>query len=163
MFFIKSHNLPDFSSTVTNILFSCLLITDENESLIIIHCLLLMIVANWPSIPWSIPWFDYCALGRIWSKAFRVKKMTHKKLWFSWARKHSIKPINKLMNLGMALYKIWIETRGSPDIVKTGRLDFSLSWLKGEVRENLGDFRKSNVSFPTTACSPYLSQNKRAA
>ena len=33
-------------------------------------------------------------------------------------------------------------TQGSPDIVKTRRLDFSLSWLKGEVRENLGDFRK---------------------
>ena len=32
--------------------------------------------------------------------------------------------------------------QGSPHIVKTGRLDFSLSWLKGEVRENLGDFRK---------------------
>jgi hypothetical protein len=32
--------------------------------------------------------------------------------------------------------------QGSPQIVKTGRLDFSLSWLKGEVRENLGDFRK---------------------
>jgi hypothetical protein len=33
--------------------------------------------------------------------------------------------------------------QGSSHIVKTGRLDFSLSWLKGEVRENLGDFRKS--------------------
>ena len=33
--------------------------------------------------------------------------------------------------------------QGSPHIVKTGRLDFSLNWLKGEVRENLGDFRKS--------------------
>ena len=33
--------------------------------------------------------------------------------------------------------------QGSPHIVKTGRLDFSLSWLEGEVRENLGDFRKS--------------------
>ena len=40
-------------------------------------------------------------------------------------------------------------------IVKTGRLDFSLFWLKGKVRENLGDFRKSiQISFPTTACSP---------
>jgi hypothetical protein len=28
-------------------------------------------------------------------------------------------------------------------IVKTGRLDFSLFWLKGKARENLGDFRKS--------------------
>jgi hypothetical protein len=33
--------------------------------------------------------------------------------------------------------------QGSPHIVKTGRLDFSLSRLKGEVRENLGYFRKS--------------------
>jgi hypothetical protein len=33
--------------------------------------------------------------------------------------------------------------QGSPHIVKTGRLDFSLSWLKGDVRENLGDCRKS--------------------
>jgi len=33
--------------------------------------------------------------------------------------------------------------QGSPHIVKTGQLDFSLSWLKGKVRENLGDFRKS--------------------
>jgi hypothetical protein len=33
--------------------------------------------------------------------------------------------------------------QGSPHIVKTGWFDFSLSWLKGEVRENLGDFRKS--------------------
>jgi hypothetical protein len=33
--------------------------------------------------------------------------------------------------------------QGSPHRVKTGRLDFSLSWHKGEVRENLGDFRKS--------------------
>jgi hypothetical protein len=48
--------------------------------------------------------------------------------------------------------------QGLPHIVKTGRLDFCLSWLKGEVRENLGDFWKSikkiNVSFPTTACPP---------
>jgi hypothetical protein len=35
--------------------------------------------------------------------------------------------------------QIW---QGSPHIVKTGRLDFSLSWLEGEVRENLEDFRK---------------------
>ena len=34
-------------------------------------------------------------------------------------------------------------SQGSPHIVKTGRLDFSLSWLKGEVRENLVDFQKS--------------------
>jgi hypothetical protein len=33
--------------------------------------------------------------------------------------------------------------QGSPHIVKTGRLDFSFSWLQDEVRENLGDFRKS--------------------
>ena len=36
-----------------------------------------------------------------------------------------------------------IQRQGSPHLVKTGRLDFSLSWLKGEVRENLKDFRKS--------------------
>jgi len=35
------------------------------------------------------------------------------------------------------------DEQGSPHIIKTGRLDFSLSWLTGEVRENLGDFRKS--------------------
>jgi hypothetical protein len=35
------------------------------------------------------------------------------------------------------------ELQGSPHMVKTGRLDFFLSWLKGEVREKLGDFRKS--------------------
>ena len=40
-------------------------------------------------------------------------------------------------------YILWSIYQGSPHIVKTGRLDFSLSWLKGEVRENLGDFRKS--------------------
>jgi hypothetical protein len=34
--------------------------------------------------------------------------------------------------------------QGSPHIVKTGRLDFSLPWLTGEVRENLGEFRKLN-------------------
>ena len=38
---------------------------------------------------------------------------------------------------------IYGRSQGFPHIVKTGRLDFSLSWLKGEVRENLGDFRKS--------------------
>jgi hypothetical protein len=38
---------------------------------------------------------------------------------------------------------IMMSSQGSPHIVKTRRLDFSLSWLKGEVRENLGDFRKS--------------------
>ena len=36
-----------------------------------------------------------------------------------------------------------LPNQGSPHIVKTGWLDFSLSWLKGEVRENLGDFQKS--------------------
>ena len=48
--------------------------------------------------------------------------------------------------------------QGSSYIVKTGRLDFPLSWLKGEVRENLRDFWKAsinfNVSFPTTTCPP---------
>jgi hypothetical protein len=44
------------------------------------------------------------------------------------------------------------------NLVKIGRHDFSLSWHKGEVRENLGDFRTAcmyfNVSFPATACPP---------
>jgi hypothetical protein len=48
--------------------------------------------------------------------------------------------------------------QGSPHIVKTGRLDFSLSWIMGEVMENLGDFRKSIQILTflslTTACSP---------
>ena len=34
-------------------------------------------------------------------------------------------------------------SQGSPHMVKTRRLVFSLSWLKGEGRENLGDSRKS--------------------
>ena len=55
--------------------------------------------------------------------------------------------------------------QGSPHIVKTGRLDFSLSWLKDEVKENLGDFRKSiqilNVSFPATACSSTFHKNEQ--
>jgi hypothetical protein len=40
---------------------------------------------------------------------------------------------------------LYIHSQDSPHIVKTGRLDFSLSlsWLEDEVRENLGDFRKS--------------------
>jgi hypothetical protein len=45
--------------------------------------------------------------------------------------------------LKFSIYNYFIHMQGSPHIVKTGRLDFSLSWLKGEVRENLGDFRKS--------------------
>jgi hypothetical protein len=51
-------------------------------------------------------------------------------------------------------------------VLKDGRLDFSLSWLKGEVRENLGDFRKSikNLTFLSPLLHvPYLSQNERAA
>ena len=44
--------------------------------------------------------------------------------------------------------------QGSPHLVKTGWHDFSLSWLKGEVREKLRDFQKAsiyfNVSFPGT-------------
>jgi hypothetical protein len=41
-------------------------------------------------------------------------------------------------------------------IIKIGRLGFSLSWLKGEVRENLelpNIDPNFNISFPTTACS----------
>ena len=37
---------------------------------------------------------------------------------------------------------LWRYSQGSPHIVKTGWLEFSLFWLKGEVWENLGDFRK---------------------
>ena len=48
---------------------------------------------------------------------------------------------------------IMMSSQGSPQ-VKTRRLDFSLSWLKGEVRENLGDFRKSNQIL--TFLSPLL-------
>ena len=50
--------------------------------------------------------------------------------------------------------KVLFIFQGSPHLVKTGRHDFSLSWLKGEVRKNLGDFQKAciyfNVSFPGT-------------
>jgi hypothetical protein len=31
---------------------------------------------------------------------------------------------------------------------KTGSLDFSLGWLEGEVRENLGNFQKANNILP---------------
>jgi hypothetical protein len=47
------------------------------------------------------------------------------------------------LSLSESSWRIFITGQGSPHIVKAGRLDFSLSWLKGEVRENLGDFRKS--------------------
>ena len=47
---------------------------------------------------------------------------------------YTVKPVHAV---------ICIKRQGSPHIVKTGRLDFSISCLKGEVRENLGDFRKS--------------------
>jgi hypothetical protein len=43
---------------------------------------------------------------------------------------------------------------GSPNIVKTGRLDFSLSWLKGESGRLPKIDQNFNVSFPTTACPP---------
>ena len=54
--------------------------------------------------------------------------------------------------------------QGSPHIVITGRLDISLSWLKGEVRENLGDFQKSiQILTFLCACSPTFHKNERAA
>jgi hypothetical protein len=55
-----------------------------------------------------------------------------------------------------ALQGFLFHSQGSPHIVKTGRLDFSLSWLKGEVRENLGDFRKSikNLKFLSPLLQP---------
>ena len=50
--------------------------------------------------------------------------------------------------------------QGSLHIVKTGRLDFSLSWLKGESEGKSGRLPKIdpnvNVSFPTTRMFPYL-------
>ena len=48
-------------------------------------------------------------------------------------------------NFVLSYKEIVYTGQGSPHIhvVKTGHLDFSLSWLKGEVRENLGDFWKS--------------------
>ena len=53
-------------------------------------------------------------------------------------------------------YNTWIIS--TTNLVKTGRYDFSLSWHKGAVRENLGDFQTAcmyfNISFPATACPP---------
>ena len=51
--------------------------------------------------------------------------------------------IHRLLFQWISTIKIQLSVQGSPHIVKTGRLDFSLSWHEGEVRENLGDFRKS--------------------
>ena len=57
----------------------------------------------------------------------------------------------------MSKYLFLCMAQGSPHIVKTGRLDFSLSWLKGEVREKSGRLSKIDpnfdVSFPTTTYS----------
>ena len=41
--------------------------------------------------------------------------------------------------------------QGSPHLVKTGLLDFSLIWLKGKVREILKDFGKTSkmLTFPS--------------
>ena len=47
-------------------------------------------------------------------------------------------------------------SQGSPHIVKTGQVDFSLSWHKGDERENLRDFRKL-IHYPMF---PYLSQKR---
>ena len=45
--------------------------------------------------------------------------------------------------------------QGSPHLERTGRLDFSLGWLKSKVWENLGDFRKAgNFFFHATICLP---------
>jgi hypothetical protein len=52
-------------------------------------------------------------------------------------RNHFVNYIQHVDCIGVYVFQ------GSPHIVTTGRLDFSLSWLKGQVRENLGDFRKS--------------------
>ena len=40
---------------------------------------------------------------------------------------------------GVTLYRCYYQ--GSSDLVKTRRHDFSLSWHKDDVRENLGDFQ----------------------
>ena len=65
-------------------------------------------------------------------------------------QKINVYPIDSKMNKKVFLknYKHdWTQTVNVNDQwmvpYQAGRLDFSLSWLKGEVRENLGDFRKS--------------------
>jgi len=46
-------------------------------------------------------------------------------------------------------------SQGPPHLTKIGQHDFSLGCLDGEVRENLGVFRKtSKISFPATVCPP---------
>ena len=57
-----------------------------------------------------------------------------------------------------------ITLQGSPHIVKTGWLDFSLSWLKGESEGKSGRLPKIdpnfNFSFPTSACPPTFHKTK---
>jgi hypothetical protein len=57
--------------------------------------------------------------------------------------------------------------QGSPHIVKTGRLDFSLFWLKGRSEGKSGKLAKIdpnfNVSFPATACSPTFHKNEQCS
>ena len=64
--------------------------------------------------------------------------------------------------------------RAHHTIVNSGQFDFSLSWFKGEVRENLGDFRKSiqiltllsplpHVSLPFTKMNVLLYDLKKDA
>jgi hypothetical protein len=59
---------------------------------------------------------------------------------------------------------IKIKNQSKPHAVKTGRHDFYFILLKGEVRENLGDFQKACIDFNFAGyrISLYLSQNKCA-
>ena len=46
--------------------------------------------------------------------------------------------------------------QGSPHLVKTGRLQFSLSWLKGKVTEILVYFRKASKMFEFLSTPPHV-------
>jgi hypothetical protein len=45
-----------------------------------------------------------------------------------------------------------LQNQGSPHIVKTGRLDFSLRWSERKSGRLLKSYQNFKVSFPTTAC-----------
>jgi hypothetical protein len=53
--------------------------------------------------------------------------------------------------------------QGSPHIVKTGRLDFSLFWLKGKSGKLAKIDPNFNVSFPATAYSPTFHKNEQCS
>jgi len=46
--------------------------------------------------------------------------------------------------------------QGSPHLVKTGRLKFSLNWLKGKVTEILVYFRKTSKMFEFLSTPPHV-------